>query len=165
MKILRITILFILLPFIVLAQDVFTGWEAHLSYTHIVDLILEDNLIYAASENAVFTYDIQTGEIQKITTIDGLEGGDITSFGYSENTNMLLIGYENGLLQLVDLEEVEVSTFVDIVEKHSIQANKKQINHIRMDRSEEHTSELQSRGHLVHLYCFPTRRSSDLHHN
>src|SRR5690625_549723 len=107
MKILRITILFILLPFIVLAQDVFTGWEAHLSYTHIVDLILEDNLIYAASENAVFTYDIQTGEIQKITTIDGLEGGDITSFGYSENTNMLLIGYENGLLQLVELEEVE----------------------------------------------------------
>src|SRR5690625_722038 len=133
MKILRITILFILLPFIVLAQDVFTGWEAHLSYTHIVDLILEDNLIYAASENAVFTYDIQTGQIQKIATIDGLEGGDITSFGYSENTNMLLIGYENGLLQLVDLEEVEVSTFVDIVEKHSIQANKKQINHIRMD--------------------------------
>src|SRR5699024_9331726 len=133
MKILRITILFILLPFIVLAQDVSTGWEAHFSYTHIVDLILEDNLIYAASENAVFTYDIQTGEIQKITTIDGLEGGDITSFGYSENTNMLLIGYENGLLQLVDLEEVEVSTFVDIVEKHSIQANKKQINHIRMD--------------------------------
>src|SRR5690625_844065 len=30
-------------------------------------------------------------------------------------------------------------------------------------RSEEHTSELQSRGHLVLLHLFPTRRSSDLH--
>src|SRR5690625_546660 len=29
-------------------------------------------------------------------------------------------------------------------------------------RSEEHTSELQSRGHLVDLLSFPTRRSSDL---
>src|SRR5690625_3933729 len=29
-------------------------------------------------------------------------------------------------------------------------------------RSEEHTSELQSRGELVHLHTFPTRRSSDL---
>src|SRR5690625_3067928 len=29
-------------------------------------------------------------------------------------------------------------------------------------RSEEHTSELQSRGHLVSVHAFPTRRSSDL---
>src|SRR5690348_12204704 len=29
-------------------------------------------------------------------------------------------------------------------------------------RSEEHTSELQSPVHLVHLHSFPTRRSSDL---
>src|SRR5690625_307227 len=32
-------------------------------------------------------------------------------------------------------------------------------------RSEEHTSELQSRGHLVYLHSFPTRRSSDLRCN
>src|SRR5437660_837088 len=32
-------------------------------------------------------------------------------------------------------------------------------------RSEEHTSELQSRGHLVFLHSFPTRRSSDLIHS
>src|SRR5437762_383541 len=31
-----------------------------------------------------------------------------------------------------------------------------------MPRSEEHTSELQSPMYLVHLYSFPTRRSSDL---
>src|SRR5690625_267286 len=31
-----------------------------------------------------------------------------------------------------------------------------------LPRSEEHTSELQSRGHLVRLLSFPTRRSSDL---
>src|SRR5690625_2350054 len=33
------------------------------------------------------------------------------------------------------------------------------------ERSEEHTSELQSRGHLVYLHSFPTRRSSDLVRN
>src|SRR5699024_7790988 len=60
-------------------------------------------------------------------------GENITSLGYSESTNTLLIGYENGLLQLVELDEIKVKTFVDIVEKHSIQANKKRVNHIRMD--------------------------------
>src|SRR5690625_5167657 len=41
---------------------------------------------------------------------------------------------------------------------------KTEIPVIRSDRSEEHTSELQSRGHLVclDLASFPTRRSSDL---
>src|SRR5690625_3921777 len=34
---------------------------------------------------------------------------------------------------------------------------------IERKRSEEHTSELQSRGHLVHRPSFPTRRSSDLY--
>ena len=133
MKILRITILFILLPFIVLAQDVSSGWEAHFSYAHIVDLIIEDNLIYAASENAIFTYDIQTGEIETFSTVDGLAGEAITSIGYSEGNDMLIIGYEDGLLQLVDMNEAKIRTFVDIVEKHSIQANKKRINHIRME--------------------------------
>lgn len=132
MKILRITILFFLLPLLVFAQDVATGWEAHFSYAHIVDLTIKDNLVYAASENAVFTYDIQTGEMHTITTVDGLEGGMITSFDYAEVTDELLIGYENGLLQLVDLKENKVRKFIDIVEKHSIQANKKQINHIRI---------------------------------
>lgn len=133
MKILRITILFILYPLFTLAQDVSTGWEAHFSYAHIVDLIIKDNLIYAASENAIFTYDIHTGQIETFSTVNGLKGESITSFGYSEANNMLLIGYEDGLLQLVELNEIKVRTFVDIVEKHSIQANKKQINHIRME--------------------------------
>src|SRR5690625_3280680 len=33
---------------------------------------------------------------------------------------------------------------------------------LEISRSEEHTSELQSRGHLLPLPSFPTRRSSDL---
>lgn len=140
MKILRVTILLFLLPFFVAAQDISTGWEAHFSYNHIVDLIIKDNKIYAASENAVFTYDIHTSEMHTISTVDGLDGGSITSFGYSVDSDMLLVGYENGLLQLVDLEEITVRTFVDIVEKHSIQANKKRINHIRMEGNHAYIS-------------------------
>lgn len=140
MKILRISILFFLLPIFVLAQDIATGWEAHFSFAHIVDLTLKDNLLYAASENAVFTYDINTSEIKAITTVDGLEGGRITSFAYAEDSDELFIGYENGLLQLVNLKEEKVRTFIDIVEKHSIQANKKQINHIRIEDNRAYIS-------------------------
>lgn len=132
MKILRLSIVF-LLPIFVFAQDITSGWEAHFSFAHIVDLTIKDNLVYAASENAIFTYDILSGEIETFTTVDGLEGGTISSFAYAENTNQLLVGYENGLLELIDLEDKNVSSFIDIVEKHSIQANKKRINHVRID--------------------------------
>lgn len=140
MKILRISILFFLLPIFVLAQDVARGWEAHFSFAHIVDLTIKDDLVYAASENAVFTYNVNSGEINTITTVDGLEGGAITSFGYVEAYDDLFIGYENGLLQLVDLEDNSVRTFIDIVEKQSIQANKKQINHIRIQDTRAYIS-------------------------
>lgn len=140
MKILRVTILLFLFPLFALAQGISTGWKAHFSYSHIVDIVIKENLIYAASENAIFTYNILTGEMRTISTVDGLEGEEITSIGYSEDTDVLLIGYKNGLLQLVEMDEIKVRTFVDIVEKHSIQANKKQINHIRMEGTHAYIS-------------------------
>lgn len=133
MRILQITLFWILVPFLAIAQNVTKGWEAHFSYAHIVDLDVKENLVYAASENAVFIYNIYSGEIETLTTIDGLEGETITSIGYFETQNKLLIGYNNGLLQLVELNDKEVSSYVDIVEKHSIQADKKAINHIRFE--------------------------------
>ena len=132
MKSLRITILFFLLPFFVFAQDVSTGWEPHFSYAHITDIVLKDNLVYATSENAIFSYDINTGEMETITTVEGLEGGNITSLGYDEIRHQLMIGYKTGLLQIIELDEIKVHTFIDILEKHSIQANKKRVNHIKV---------------------------------
>jgi len=56
------------------AQDFSALWEGHFSYLNIKDVAQGNNKVYAASENAVFTYDIETLELNKISTINGLSG-------------------------------------------------------------------------------------------
>ena len=50
-----------------------------------------------------------------ITTIEGLSGDYITTIKYSENYNLLMIGYETGLMEVYDLNtntNVEHRAFV-----------------------------------------------------
>lgn len=132
MKSLGYFFLFFLLPNLILAQNKSSEWEAHYSYTQVVDMLLSENLLYTASENALFTYDLQTHQLATISSVDGLDGGKISSIAYAEKAQLLLIGYESGLLQIQDLKTKELRSFVDIVEKQSIQANKKAINQLRL---------------------------------
>ena len=48
--------------------------------------------IYAASENAIFSYDIVTEELETISTINGLSGELISTLHYSEGYGLLIIG-------------------------------------------------------------------------
>src|SRR5690606_12174747 len=82
----------------------------------------------AASENAVFTYDFATMEMEEITTINGLSGEFISTIHYSEVYGLLLIGYQNGLIEVVS-DSGEILTVVDIVDKPTIPPNRKKINH------------------------------------
>lgn len=123
--------LFILLLFSIncLAQDFSSLWEGHFSYLNIKDIAQGDNKIYAAAENAIFTYDLATEEIEKISTINGLSGETISTIHYSIAFELLLIGYENGLMEIVFDSNQEVLAVVDIVEKETIPPNNKRINH------------------------------------
>lgn len=132
MKILRFSIFLLLFPTLVIAQAS-TAWESHFSFAHITDITLKDDKVYATSENAVFIYSILTGQMETVTTIDGLDGERITSFDYDPTRDILMIGYENGLLETVELKDRKVRTFIDITEKHTIQADKKRINDIRIE--------------------------------
>jgi len=83
------------------AQDFSDLWEGHFSYLNIKDISQGNDKIYAAAENAVFSYDIVTKEIDKISTINGLSGENISTIHYSVDAQLLLIGYENGLMEVV----------------------------------------------------------------
>ena len=111
------------------SQDYSNLWEAHYSYLKIVDVTQGNGRIYVASENAVFTYDSQTSELETITTVDGLSGDFISTLHYSETYEMILIGYENGLMEIYIEPEEDVLTVVDIVEKPTIPPDEKRINH------------------------------------
>ncbi|TDU43694.1 hypothetical protein BXY82_1111 [Gelidibacter sediminis] len=118
------------------AQDFSALWEGYYSYNHIKDIVKGENKIYAAAENAVFSYDVSTSGLETITTIEGLSGETITTIAYSDTYGTLLIGYANGLVELVSGTEHKVVSVVDILDKQTIPPNLKRINHFNINEGQ-----------------------------
>jgi len=113
----------------VLGQDFSDEWQGHFSYNNIVDVTQGSSKLYAASENAVFTYDFETQELSEISSINGLSGENISNIHYSEEYGLLIIGYKNGLIEIVSDTNDDVLTVVDILDKETIPPTDKNINH------------------------------------
>ncbi len=125
--------IFILVQFLIIslqAQDFSGSWKDYFSYNDIRDISFGNNKIYAASENAFFTYDVNTNEVQKKSTVNGLSGETIVSINYNEATNRLIIGHDNGLIEVFDEDTEDVINVIEIVEKLTIPPNTKSVNHI-----------------------------------
>ena len=116
-------------PFLHFAQDFSTLWEGHFSFYNIKDVAESEVKIYAAAQNAIFTYNKQTRELEEITTIHGLSGENISTIYYSDAYKLLIIGYENGLIEIAFDNDDNVLTINDIVDKVTIPPNNKRINH------------------------------------
>ena len=113
----------------VMAQSETDRWAGFFSYNNIKDVAYADNKVYVAAENAVYTYDIWDESLSTITTIDGLSGESITQIHYSDQFQVLLIGHDNGLIELVPQGQDDVIQIVAILDKPSIPPNIKSINH------------------------------------
>ena len=111
------------------AQNFEESWSGFFSYVSVKGISQGNDKIYVAAENAIFTYDLSTEEIKTISTINGLSGKQISTIYYSENFNLLIIGYENGLIEIVIDGEEDVLKVVDILDKPTIPPNIKRINH------------------------------------
>ena len=126
----RLVVLIIyLFPLLHFSQDFSALWEGHFSFNNIVDVSQGNNKIYAAAENAIFSYDIQTNEVTELTTIHGLSGELISTIHYSETYELLIIGYKSGLMEIAFDNDDNVLTIVDIIDKLTIPPDDKTINH------------------------------------
>lgn len=127
-KKLPVFILFILSAMLS-AQDFSALWQGHFSYNNIKDIVKGSNKIYAASDNAIFSLDLQTNELNELTTVNGLSGEIISTIYYSDVYELLLIGYENGLIEIAFDDDDDIISIVDIIEKSTIPSAQKRINH------------------------------------
>src|SRR5690606_18215803 len=125
----KFLLFFFLFPVAAQAQDFSRTWEGFYSYYNIKDVAYAGGKIYAAAENAVFSYQIGSGMVEKISSIHGLSGENISEMYYSATNKLLLIGYENGLIEIVLHEENEILAVIDIREKQTISPDRKIINH------------------------------------
>jgi hypothetical protein len=125
----KIVFIILLIPFQQHAQDYSALWKGYFSFYNIKDVVKGNNKIYAASENAIFSYDILTKDIKEITTINGLSGEQISTIYYDESYQLLMIGYENGLIEIAFDNDESILTIVDIIDKTTIPPTSKRINH------------------------------------
>ncbi|MBP6557610.1 MAG: ABC transporter substrate-binding protein, partial [Flavobacterium sp.] len=104
------------------------NWKGYFSYNQIKDLSESANKIYAAAENALFTKNIASNDIQTINTINGLSGQTISALYHSDTFQKTIVGYENGLIIVINDVDGSILNVVDIINKN-ISANIKKINH------------------------------------
>ena len=58
--------------FFLQAQNFENSWTGYFSYVSVKSISQGNDKIYAAAENAIFTYDLSTQEIETVSTINGL---------------------------------------------------------------------------------------------
>ena len=90
------------------------SWEDFYSYNNVKDFLKTNEKIYAIVDNALFTYNLLNGEIKKISSVDGLSGESTSSLYYSSSYKKLIIGYETGLIEIID-ENDKITIVKDIV--------------------------------------------------
>ncbi len=123
----RIFLLFLFFTQALQAQDFSDNWEGFFSFAEIVDIDHSSQFVYAAGVNAILKYDQNTNTSETLSTINGLTGDAISKIFYSEAKSKLVVGYENGILQIID-DNGRITTVVAINEKQVIAANDKRIN-------------------------------------
>jgi streptogramin lyase len=152
-----VRVVLILQIFFLQAQNFENRWTGYFSYISVKSISQGNDKIYAAAENAIFTYDLSNQEIATITTINGLSGKTITTAHYSDAYGLYIIGYKNGLIEIAIDGEDNILKVVDILDKPTIPPNNKKINHFN-----EYNGRLYiSTGYGISVYNLDTLEFGD----
>jgi hypothetical protein len=123
-------ILFIALIFSFLtakSQDIPIGqWRVHLPYNKAIGVKVVGDEVYCLTTRSLFVYDRKSGFVETISKLDGLSGNLFSALGYSEAQKCIIIGYEDGAVDLI--KNNEIVNIPDI--KNSTTINVKRINRI-----------------------------------
>lgn len=81
-------------------------WRAHLPF-HKATLVADaGNTVYCASQSGMFSFNKSDNSIGILTKVQGLSDVSISALRYSESRNTLLIGYENGNIDIMVGSEI-----------------------------------------------------------
>jgi ligand-binding sensor domain-containing protein len=123
-----INLLFLLSFSLVFSQSDFSkNWEDFFSYNNAKDFIKVGSKLYVAVDNGIFIYDETTNTTTKYSSVNGLSGKTVTTVFYDESTDNIFIGYESGLIEIIDKQGI-IHISADI-ERLNITGDK-QINNI-----------------------------------
>ena len=94
-------VIFILWATIGRGQDKPIGyWESLLPYTTCVGVATDGNLLYAASAQAFFIYNVRTNETQEFSKVEGMSDLGMQAIGYDMSTSTVVLAYSDGNIDL-----------------------------------------------------------------
>lgn len=126
-------------PAISISQGTAIGsWRTHLPYDKIIDVVVVDDMVYAATQLSIFTYNKLDNRVDRFDKVKGLNDVGISKIGYNKNTNEILVAYTNANLDIIMMDG-SVVNMPEIKEKEIL--GNKTINNIMF------------KGHYAYLSC------------
>ena len=90
-----------------LSQEVNIGdWREHYPYKQASTVCSDGYKIYCATDASVFSYDTRDNSIEKLTKAKGFSEIGKSKIAYNNNKKTLIIGYENGIVDLVRNDKI-----------------------------------------------------------
>jgi hypothetical protein len=109
------------------AQQIAPGqWRDHFAYSNKTKVLPTDEKIYCIASEHIFTVSKTDNSVEKLSKVNGLSDLSVTAIGYYKPTETLIIGYDNGNIDLVCKNKI--ININDLKNKITISAKK--INNI-----------------------------------
>jgi len=105
----------ILLPCLIFGQSRIGEWKAHVSFTPVIKIAETPKSIVAATANGLLFAGKEGQQITTTTKANGLSDYGISSISYATGPNILLVGYQNGNVDL--LQKGGIVNFPDLTRK------------------------------------------------
>lgn len=116
------------LPATIISQGTAIGtWRTHLPYNNVIDVVVVDDLVYAATPLSIFTYNKLDNRIDRLDKVKGLNDIGINKISYNKSTQQLLIAYSNANLDIIS-SDGSIINIPDIKDKEIL--GNKTINNI-----------------------------------
>jgi len=101
MKKIIFSLLYFLISSVTSAQMAIGEWQTHLAYNNVTQTAPADNLIYALSDGALFSYNTEDQSISLFNKVNLLSDTGISYIKYSSIHNTLIIVYKNSNIDLL----------------------------------------------------------------
>lgn len=127
----KLLCLFLLLGGTSFAQIGMGQWRLHVPANRAIDVVANSTTVFAAYESGLIEYDKESHEISEWNAVNGLSDVVISEIDYSSSRNTLIIGFENGNIDLLKGSTVVNVPSLKIAE---VQGDKKIYNIYLKDR-------------------------------
>lgn len=101
MKVSIASALCFLIPLIVTAQVPLGSWRSHLPCNNVFQIAYAVDKVYATTGESLFSYSLKDNKVEQLSKITGLSDFGISAMAYSQDYKALVIGYENGNIDLI----------------------------------------------------------------